>query len=245
MNNCWLLRRTTVRGGSFQEKETTFSSLKVGVRRDEDLLMYQQYRSDPVSVAEVEAMCGSPLVVKATFITTRYKFSLYFYFDVIQLGSRYYVVGTLKRDINNPEHKVATQSLDNEINNWWSANSKIVEFICHSRNENKQLWPLAPHEATYISPEGLQSLYKKHDPLLPLCSDYQKSLATLIDVLPDTHEKEAKDILLEMIQAVYKEKGCWWEEFEFVMNQVECAYAMDPRSKRNQRKQETSSWGEK
>jgi len=188
MNNCWLLRRTSIRGGASSDWKRTFECLKVGVTRDVDLLMYQQYRSDPVSVSDVQEMCGVPLVVKATFITTRYTFSPSLYFDVIQLGDGYYVVGTVKRG-NNPEHEMATQSLEDN-NLWFPANSKIIEFICYSRNKNQKLWPIAPHETTYTAPQGLKRFYLKHDPLLPLSDAYHRYLETLTDILPDTDEKE-------------------------------------------------------
>jgi hypothetical protein len=173
MNNCLLLRRTDIRGegSSGESSKSSFECLKVGVERDVDLLMCQQYRNCPVSMSDVQEICEVPLVVKATFITTRYKFSPSLYFDVIQLGDAYYVVGTVKRG-KNPEDEKEVQSLKDQ-KHWFSANSKIVEFICYSRKNNQPLWPRAPHETTYIAPQGLKRLYLEYDPLLQLSTEYR------------------------------------------------------------------------
>jgi len=231
-NNCWLLRRHYVTGEDPMEAEKNppLECLRVGVTKNVDLLMYQEYQSAVVKIDE--SLFSVPLVVKASFTTTRYKFSPYLYFDVIQLGSNYYVVGTVKGD-NRPEYKPVEG-----IDDWLPANSKVVEFICYCRNNPKEKtpWPAAIHEQTYTSQEGLAAFYRKEDPLLPLSKEFGEFITALADICPDYDEESSKKYLLEFIHDAYEAKSCWWKDMQLLLSHFDFLYKDDPRARRNKRK---------
>jgi len=148
------------------------------------------------------------LVKVAQFQTIRYTYSNNFYVDVIQLGTSSYSVCTLlQQEQDTKMDKKIMEIIDAII--WLPANSKIVEFICHERtNQRLMSWPQSPHEESYVSPEGLARFYTQSDPIFGLyhSSELQEQLSCIFG-------KKDHQLLLNDWMDISLEEQQPWESF--------------------------------